>query len=108
MLNKVNTAGGIAGDDEIRADVATSLTLLSGESETLGPCTLYAIGEINTKYITDESSQVFTSPGLQLMTSRVALEVGVQLPIHQKMKSALRRMGVVRGTHTHHVASEAI
>ncbi|MCH8344717.1 MAG: hypothetical protein IH983_12110 [Planctomycetes bacterium] len=87
VLYKVNTAGGIAGDDELRADAAASLTLLSGESETLGPWTLYAIGEINTKYITDGSAQVFASPGIQLFTSRWVVEAGVQLPIYQDMKS---------------------
>lgn len=87
VLYKFNTAGGIAGDDELRADAAASLTLLSGESETLGPWTLYAIGEINTKYITDGSAQVFASPGIQLFTSRWVVEAGVQLPIYQDMKS---------------------
>ena len=87
VLYKFNTAGGIAGDDEIRADVAASLTLLSGESENLGPWSLYAIGEINAKYITDGSAQVFASPGIQLFTSRWVVEAGVQLPVYQDMKS---------------------
>lgn len=87
VLYKFNTAGGIAGDDEIRADVAASLTLLSGESESRGPWSLYAIGEINAKYITDGSAQVFASPGIQLFTSRWVVEAGVQLPIYQNMKS---------------------
>ncbi len=87
LLYKFNTAGGTAGDDELRADFATSLTLLSGESETLGPWSLYAIGEINAKYITDGSAQVFASPGIQLFTSRWVVEAGVQLPIYQDMKS---------------------
>ena len=87
VLYKFNTAGGTAGDDELRADFATSLTLLSGESETLGPWSLYAIGEINTKYITDGSAQVFLSPGIQLVTSRWVVEAGVQLPVYQDMQS---------------------
>ncbi len=87
VLYKFNTAGGIAGDDELRADAAASLTLLSGESDTMGPWALYAIGEINAKYITDGSAQIFTSPGIQLFTSRWVVELGVQLPIHQDMKS---------------------
>ncbi len=65
---------------------ATSLPLASAENDRIGPWALYAIGEINAKYITDGSSQLLASPGLQLMTSRVALEVGVQLPIHQDRK----------------------
>lgn len=87
VLYKFNTAGGIAGDDEIRADVAASLTLLSGESVNRGPWSLYAIGEINAKYITDGSAQVFASPGIQLFTSRWVVEAGVQLPVYQDMKS---------------------
>ena len=71
----------------VRADVATSLPLASGENDRTGPWTLYAMGEISAKYITDGSAQVFASPGIQLFTSRWVVEAGVQLPIYQDMKS---------------------
>jgi len=87
VLYKFNTAGGVAGDDELRADAAVSYRLFSGESSELGPWGLYAIGEINAKYITDGSTQVFGSPGIQFITPQWILEAGVQLPIHQDMKS---------------------
>ena len=37
VLYKFNTAGGAAGDDELRADVTATYRLLGGESETSGP-----------------------------------------------------------------------
>lgn len=87
LLYKFNTAGGLDGDDEFRADLATTIRLLDGESETIGPWGLYAIGEINASYLTDGSHQVFGSPGVQFITPNVILEAGVQLPIAQDLKS---------------------
>ncbi len=87
VLYKFNTAGGVAGDDELRGDVALSWRLLGGESGAVGPWGLYAVGEINAKYITDGSTQLFGSPGVQFITPQWILEAGVQLPIHQDMKS---------------------
>lgn len=87
VLYKFNTAGGAAGDDELRADVAYSHRLLGGESEVTGPWGLYAIAEVNTRYFTDGSAQAFASPGLQYITPNLILEAGVQLPIGQDLKS---------------------
>ena len=87
LIYKFNTAGGIRGDDELRGDVAVSLRLAGGEGDDRGPWGLYAIGEINAKYIVDGSSQVFLSPGIQFITPQLILEVGAQLPVHQDMKS---------------------
>ena len=87
VLYKFNTAGGAAGDDELRSDVAYSHRLLGGESEVAGPWGLYAIAELNAKYFTDGSAQAFVSPGLQFITPNLILEAGVQLPIGQDLKS---------------------
>ncbi len=87
VLYKFNTAGGAAGDDELRADVAYSHRLLGGESEVSGPWGLYAIAEVNARYFTDGSAQAFGSPGLQYITPNLILEAGVQLPIGQDLKS---------------------
>ncbi len=87
VLYKFNTAGGAAGDDELRADVAYSHRLFGGESEVTGPWGLYAIAELNAKYFTDGSAQAFASPGLQYITPNLILEAGVQLPIGQDLKS---------------------
>ncbi|MEE9212640.1 MAG: transporter [Phycisphaeraceae bacterium] len=87
VLYKFNTAGGIDGDDELRGDVALSYRLLGGQSDEIGPWGLYAISEINANYLTDGSSQVFGSPGLQIITPNAIIEAGVQLPIHQSLKS---------------------
>ena len=87
VLYKFNTGGGIDGDDELRGDLALSYQLLAGEDSAIGTWSLYAIGEINAKYITDGSTQVFGSPGIQFITPQWILEAGVQLPIHQDMNS---------------------
>ncbi len=85
ILYKFNTAGGLDGDDELRGDIAASVRLLGGESDTIGPWGLYAIGEVNANYFTDGSVQVFGSPGIQWITSNVILEAGVQLPMVQDL-----------------------
>ncbi len=87
VVYKFNTAGGVAGDDELRADFAATYRLLGGESDVRGPWGLYAIGELNGKYFTDGSTQLFGSPGLQFITPNVILEAGVQLPIGQDLKA---------------------
>ncbi len=87
VLYQLNTAGGSDGDDELRGDIAYSRRLVGGESEATGPWGLYAIGEINAKYLTDGSTEVLASPGLQLITPNLILEAGVQLPIAQDVKS---------------------
>jgi len=85
VLYKFNTAGGLAGDDELRADTALSYRLMGGQSATTGPWAFYAIGEVNARYLTDGSVQVFGSPGVQLIRSDSILEAGVQLPMLQDM-----------------------
>lgn len=87
MLYQFNTGGGLDSDDELRGDVALSYQLFGGGGDTLGPWGLYGVGEVNAKYITDGSTQIFASPGIQFITSRWILEAGVQLPIHQDMAS---------------------
>jgi len=87
VLYKFNTAGGLAGDDELRADTALSYRLIGGQSAASGPWALYAIGEVNAGYLTDGSVQVFGSPGVQLITGDSILEAGVQLPMIQDMGS---------------------
>ena len=87
LIYKFNTAGGVAGDDELRGDVAVSLRLAGGVNDDGAPWGLYAIGEVNAQYIVDGSSQVFLSPGIQFITPQLILELGVQIPVHQDMKS---------------------
>ena len=87
LVYKLNTAGGAAGEDQVRADTALSLRLWSGEGGTIGPWGLYAVGEINARFLTDGSRQVFVSPGIQWIMPRWILEAGLQLPIHQEVAS---------------------
>ena len=85
VIYKFNTTGGLAGDDELRGDIAYSHRLFGGESQSVGPRGVYGIAEVNARYLTDGSTEVFLSPGVQIITPRLILEAGVQLPIHQDM-----------------------
>ncbi len=85
VLYQFNTSGGLSGDDSLRLDVAYSHKIIGGENDTLGPWGLYAIAEANSEYLTDGSTQVFGSPGLQFITPRWIFEAGVQIPVHQDM-----------------------
>ena len=87
VLYKFNTGGGLDGDDELRGDVALSHRILNGEGGAVGPWGLYVVGEINATYITDGSTRVFGSPGIQFIAPQWIFEAGVQLPILQDMTS---------------------
>jgi hypothetical protein len=83
LIYKFNTGSGLSRYDVLRCDFATTYRLYADETEALGPIGLYAIGEINAEYMTDGSMLVLGSPGIQLITPRLILEAGVQLPIQQ-------------------------
>jgi len=87
LLYQANTGDGLDREDEIRGDVAGSYTLLGGKHESVGPWRLYAVGEINTTFLTDGSTEVMGSPGIQFITPQWIIEAGVQLPIHQDMEA---------------------
>lgn len=87
FVYKFNTVGGKDGDDALRADTAASIRLFAGEGDSVGPWAFYGIGEVNAKYLTDGSTQVFLSPGLQFITPRWILETGLQVPAYQDMKA---------------------
>ena len=87
VIYKINTGGGIDGDDELFGNIAYSHRLVGGESDATGPWGLYALAELNARYITDGSVQLFGTPGLQFITPNFILEGGIQLPIAQDMKS---------------------
>jgi len=87
LIYQFNTGSGLDGDDEARADVAGSYPLATGQQKAFGPWGLYAIGEINAYFFTDGGAQAFLSPGLQFIAKQWILEAGVQLPIHQDMKT---------------------
>lgn len=82
-----NTGSGIHNDDALRVNAAASYPLRYGEQERSGSWRLYAIGEVNGLFLTDGSKQMLVSPGLQLITARWIMEGGIQLPVHQNMKS---------------------
>jgi len=86
-LYQLNTAGGPAGDDQLRWDVALSRRLVGGESDAIGPWGLYGIAEVNASHLTDGTTEVFASPGVQFISPRVILEAGAQLPMAQDLES---------------------
>ncbi len=87
VLYKANTGGGLDKSDAVRADIAYSQRLFSGEGERLGPWGLYGVAEMNGSYLTDGSTFLFASPGLQLITPRWIVEAGVQAPVHRDASS---------------------
>ena len=87
LIVKLNTAGGLAGDDEFFADVAWSHRIVGGEGADVEPWGLYGLLELNGRYITDGSVELFGSPGIQFITPDFIVEAGVQLPMVRSMKS---------------------
>ena len=81
LLYQFNTAGGLNGDDVLRADRAFSQPLWGGKSTGMGTWKLYAVAEFNARYLTDGSAQIFGSPGFQFISSNLILEAGAQFPI---------------------------
>ncbi len=87
VIYQLNTAGGLRGEDELRADVAYSHRLVGGNAEGVGPWALYGVAELNSTYLTDGSTEVLASPGIQLIFPQWVFEAGVQLPVHQDLSA---------------------
>ena len=73
--------------DEFFADVAWSHRIVGGEGADVEPWGLYGLLELNGRYITDGSVELFGSPGIQFITPDFIVEAGVQLPMVRSMKS---------------------
>ena len=87
LIYQFNTGGGESRHDALRYDLAYSYRLTPARFEPGNARELDAVTELNGRYITDGSHEVFLSPGLQFITPSFILEAGIQLPMVQSMKS---------------------
>ena len=95
LLWKFNTAGGAAGADQMKYDVAY-LYRLAPEQYTSSKLTaLFGVLELNGQYDTNGDHELFVSPGISYVTKRWTLEGTVQLPIVQELDHRLARDFVV-------------
>ena len=85
LLYQLNTAGGRSGHDALRYDLAYSYRLLPETFRTSNPYSLRVVAELNGRYLTDGSHEVFLAPGLQFAMPRWVLEASLQLPVVQEL-----------------------
>ena len=78
-------AGGEAGHDLLRYDVAYTYRLAPVRYEPGNAWELNAIAEMNGRYVTDGSNEVFLSPGIQFVTTRWSIETAIQIPVVQDL-----------------------
>ena len=83
LIYQFNTGGGESRHDALRYDLAYSYRLTPARFEPGNAWELDAVAELNGRYITDGSHEVFLSPGLQFITKQWILETSLQLPIIQ-------------------------
>jgi len=83
LVYQFNTGGGKSRHDAVRYDVAYSYRLMPGRFEPGNAWELDAVAELNGRYITDGSHEIFLSPGLQFITTRWIFETSLQLPVIQ-------------------------
>ncbi len=85
LLYQFNTGGGQARHDVLRYDLAYSHRLFPAVFEPDKNYEWNAVAELNGRYTTDGSHELFLSPGLQLVTERWALEASIQWPVVQEL-----------------------
>lgn len=85
LLYQFNTGGGRSRHDVLRYDLAYSFRLFPSVFQTGRAYAMDAVAELNGRYWTDGSHEVFLSPGLQFVTDRWTFEVSIQLPVIQQL-----------------------
>ena len=85
LIHQFNTGGGEARHDVLRYDVAYTYRLAPVRFETGKLWELNAIAEMNGRYVTDGSHQVFLSPGIQFVAQRWVIETAIQIPVIQDL-----------------------
>ncbi|MFQ5414443.1 MAG: transporter [Phycisphaerae bacterium] len=85
VIYTFNTGGGAFRDDALRYDVAYSFQFAPAVYDAAYNYEWNAVAEINGRYTTDGSHEVFFSPGVQYVTEQWALELSIQLPIIQEL-----------------------
>lgn len=85
LVYQFNTGAGEARHDVLRYDVAYSYQFAPAVYDPEYNYEWNAVAEINGRYTTDGSHEIFLSPGIQFVTERWALEASVQLPVVQEL-----------------------
>ena len=80
-----NTGDGENRHDVLRYNVSYSYRLFPTVYESANVHELDAVAELNGRYSTSGSHEVFFSPGLQLITRRWIFETSLQLPVVQEL-----------------------
>lgn len=85
LVYQFNTGGGKSRHDALRYDVAYSYRLTPVTYEPGHAWEINAVGELNGRYVTDGSHEIFLSPGLQFVTQQWIFETSIQLPVLQDL-----------------------
>ncbi|NOX59961.1 MAG: transporter [Planctomycetes bacterium] len=83
LIYQFNTGRGEFRHDVLRYDVAYSYRVAPVLFEPGNAWELDAVAELNGRYMTDGSHEVFLSPGIQFITTRWIFETSLQLPVIQ-------------------------
>ncbi len=84
LIYQFNTGRDEFRHDALRYDMSYSYRLFPSVFEPDDAYEFDVVGEINGRYLTDGSHELFLSPGLQFITERWILEASVQLPVIQE------------------------
>lgn len=85
VLYKFNTGRDPFRHDVVRYDLAYSFRVVPA---VFAPGQLYsldAVAELNGRYVTDGSHEIFLSPGLQLSAEQWTFEASIQIPVVQDL-----------------------
>lgn len=85
LVYQFNTGGGEFRHDTLRYDVAYSYRIYPEVYQDENVWEIDLVGELNGRYTTDGSHEVFLSPGLQVITERWIVETSIQLPVIQAL-----------------------
>jgi len=97
LIYQFNTGRGAFRHDSLRYDLSYAHRLLPATFDAKRPWELDGVAELNGRYGTDGSHEVFLSPGLQFITERWILETSVQLPVIQRLDGPETEYRVVLG-----------
>lgn len=84
---QINTGGGRQGHDTLRYDLALSYRVHPAEypESTANLSEWSVIAELNGRYATDGSHEIYLSPGVQCVTEQWVWEASIQIPVVQDL-----------------------
>lgn len=85
LIYQFNTGGGSFRHDTLRYDLAYSHRLFPEAYPQEQSWEFDAVAELNGRYGTDRTHEVFLSPGFQFITERWIFETSIQLPVIQSI-----------------------